>query len=432
VLRAAVDDVTGIVTEVVEIEVERTDPRVFVAAANPADITGYGYRFGVASGGSGAGLTRADAEAAAIGECLERYALAVLQHDDAVFGTAAALASTGAIAPDRWGLFAPAQRAELEHLGFAAFTPDTLLGWYPARNLTTRARCLVPACLVAMPYVLGAADRGEVLLGPAVSTGAACAPTRDVAIAKGICELVERDAIVIAWRNRLALPRVIVDPASRLHAAIGERFTRPGLAFELYLTALDVGLPSFFGILTDTRHDRVRRCVGGAAHPDPVIAARKTLLELTQGLAWMSYRVDPLPEIAADFSSIRSFDDRFRLYAFHDHMAEAFGFLADPPEVAMSDLERRYAGCPSDAGGLVELVAGAGHDVVALDVTPGDVAACGVSVVKVMIPGLVTMEGDHRLPFLGGRRWCELPVERGLRTAPLDPAGIHPFPHPYP
>ena len=45
-----------------------------------------------------------------------------------------------------------------------------------------------------------------------------------------------------------------------------------------------------------------------------------------------------------------------------------------------------------------------------------------------VIPECETMEADHRLPFLGGRRWREVPRWLGLPQ----PARVNPFPHPYP
>jgi ribosomal protein S12 methylthiotransferase accessory factor len=50
----------------------------------------------------------------------------------------------------------------------------------------------------------------------------------------------------------------------------------------------------------------------------------------------------------------------------------------------------------------------------------------------VLIPGLETMEGDHRIPFLGGCRWREVPFRLGRRASPSALENINPFPHPYP
>jgi ribosomal protein S12 methylthiotransferase accessory factor len=73
-----------------------------------------------------------------------------------------------------------------------------------------------------------------------------------------------------------------------------------------------------------------------------------------------------------------------------------------------------------------------GIEVIGINLTPIDIAQCGLFVTRVFAPGLETMEGDHNQQFLGGRRWREVPVHCGLRDRPLCIEEINPYPHPYP
>jgi ribosomal protein S12 methylthiotransferase accessory factor len=74
----------------------------------------------------------------------------------------------------------------------------------------------------------------------------------------------------------------------------------------------------------------------------------------------------------------------------------------------------------------------AGLEPIVVDMTSIDAKACGLSVMKVIIPECELLEGDHRMPFLGGRRWLEVPVRLGLRSAPLRLEERNKQPHPYP
>ena len=71
-------------------------------------------------------------------------------------------------------------------------------------------------------------------------------------------------------------------------------------------------------------------------------------------------------------------------------------------------------------------------EVLALDLTPIDVQQCGYVIAKVLAPGCEIMEGDHMMPFLGGRRWREVPFRLGLRSVIPEIESVNPYPHPYP
>jgi ribosomal protein S12 methylthiotransferase accessory factor len=423
---AALSGVSGIVRHIVQSEMHRGDPDVFVVAAQTANLRAYGLPHEASSDGSGAGLRYTAARDAAIGECIERYACGIVHPEALVFGSYADLRAQGEqpVAPDDWALFAPEQYATAPYAPFEHHTP---LGWLRAADLRRWRTCLVPACLVYMPYSFPFADQGEVEIATAISTGAACAPRRAEALLKGLCELVERDAFMIMWRNQLRCPRLRIDPAGRLGKIFARHFARPGLRFELFDTRLDLAIPSFCGVMLDERRNPPAIMVGGAAHPDPERAALKTLLELVQGLKWLDHMgprpIDPGP----DYQNIRDFEDRVRLYAFGDMQPALDFLLAGDQTIDLADIPALGGHDPSaDLGRCVELLAAAGMDVYAVDITPSDAAHCGYSIIKMLIPQAETMEADHRLPFLGGRRRREVPAAL-KRTA-----GVNPYPHPYP
>lgn len=432
-LPAAVDPVAGIVVAVREVEVERGDPEVFVAAAQPACIGAYGFAPDAEITGSGAALDLAAAMRAAVGESLERYACCVIHPEELVVGSYREVRARGfrAVSPAAWALYAPHQRGQIP---FPLFDEATRIAWVSGQDLLRREETLVPACLVYLGSRAQLLERGAHLVGPATSTGAACAPTLAEAALRGLYEVVERDAFVITWRNRLQVPRVLIDPHSTLGALIRERFDRPGLEYQAFWTTLDLQIPSFFGILCDRRRDPPAIVVGGAASLDPEAAVLKTFLECVQGLKWIdSLPPDPLPP-EPGFRNVQSFTDRVRLYAFGG-LEDAFQFLVH------SDREVRLSEIPSlgtgSAGGdlarCLAILRGHGVQVIGLELTPSDVMACGLHVVKVLIPSCEVLEGDHRFPFLGGRRWREVPRQLGFApTDPGDGSVLNPYPHPYP
>ncbi len=425
-----VDSVTGVIRPPELTETGRGDPDVFIAGTATGDLSAYGYEWATEVPGSGAGLSLEEAEWSAIGECVERYALASVVPEEVVFGSHAELreADVPSVGPEKWALFDDSQRGEGP---FAPFDDETEIAWVRGRNLSTGWDCLVPACFVWLPYYGVKPD--ENIVAPSVSTGAACAATPTVAAVKGLCELIERDAFMIAWRNQLRCPAVEIDEASALAPVFERHFARPGLTYKLWLTTLDLEIASFLGVLEDRRDGTLRTIVGGAAALDPVVAARKTLIELAQGLAWLDYLGDEPFVPAEDYGNVESFEDRVRLYSSND-LSPAFEFLGPASSaVPLSSLPSRVS---DSAASDLELVLGilAEHslETVVLDLTPPDVAACGLHVVRALVPGLETMDGDHRFQFLGGTRWRTVPVELGLRDRPGRLDAMNPYPHPYP
>jgi ribosomal protein S12 methylthiotransferase accessory factor len=429
---SVLDPRTGLVNYLAEVQNYRSDPDVFVVAAELADTARLGLPAAASDTGSGAGLSFEAALGAAVGEAVERYACCITPHERLTYGSAAVLASKGyeVVGSRSWCLFDPAQDITPFLSPFAEESP---IAWTEAESLNRARSCLAPACIVYMPYEPVFPEQGEQIVAFATSTGVACAKSRTEAVLKGLCEVAERDAIMIVWRNRLSCPQLEIDDGSDFYSLIQKRFLRPYLDYRLFYTTLDLGIPSFFGVLRDLRRDPPPHLVGGAAHPDPRQAVLKTFLELTQSLKWLDHmgvRSVPLEE---GFRNIRSFSDRVRLYAFQD-MTAAFQFLWESKErILLSEIPSLDAGTMgATLRRCLMTVENRGLEILASDLTPVDVAECGLVVVRTMIPGCVPMEGDHLLPCLGGSRWRELPVQLGMLTAPLHIDQINPFPHPYP
>jgi ribosomal protein S12 methylthiotransferase accessory factor len=426
-----VDSVTGIVRSVFTSANGLADPTVYSAATEIAKTQVYHPTLICASNGSGAGLTLEDAYGAAIGESVERYALMLWYPEEVIVGSFNQLLQKGysPVAPDKWALFDPSQYSQLP---FAPFHEHTPIGWVKGDSLTYKWERLVPACMTYMPYHTIQDD--ECVIAPAISTGAACATTIVEGLLKGICELIERDAFMIIWRNRIPCPRIVIDPRSTLYPLFRERFERPGLDYFLFHTTLDLQIPSVFGILREYRRGKVHFVVAGAAHPDPNIAVLKTLLELVQGLHWLEFVMHQSPSFPASFDKVTSFDDRMYLYAFGDIGNEAFDFLINnQDEVLLSEMASLDKGSHKDnLRMIINILLEKGIEVIGINLTPIDIAQCGLFVTRVFAPGLETMEGDHNQQFLGGRRWREVPVHCGLRDRPLCIEEVNPYPHPYP
>ena len=425
------DPLVGVVQHTQPISMQPGDPDVFAYTATTADITAYGYPQKVAGHGSGAGLTSLSAHQAAVGEAVERYAASVVHPEDLLYGTYDDMVAAGEnpIHPSRWALYDPTQYSSVP---FRQFTPGTPIAWTRVENISRQELSLAPASLIYMPYVRIHGEAEEIV-GITTSTGLACGSSRAHAWAGALAELVERDAFTIVWRNRLSCPRIQVDGKSTLGQQFPQLFQRPYLQYSFFLTTLDIAVPAVFGILKDKRRAPGGIVVGGAAHLDAARAVLKTALELVQGLKWLDYMATQDLRVIEQFDDIHSFDHRVQLYGFSD-MDPAFDFLySSGNEIRLSEIENVSTGnLHGDIGVYRRLFSEQQLEIFGIDLTPVDVALTGRHVVRAVIPELETIEGDHRYPLLGGKRWRSVPVATKRMPTPPERGAINPYPHPYP
>lgn len=420
---------TGLVTYIAETERLLCDPNVFVLASELCNSENFFFKNKVASNGSGAGLSYQEAYYSTLGECAERYSLSVINPDRIIFGTYNDLKDKYKItAPGLWNLFNDIQ---LKTLPFPKFTKDTPIGWVLADHLYLKDEFLVPACAVFLPYIPRFIDKGEQVLFPSVSTGAACYTSFNESILRGIYELIERDTFIICWRNRLRIPEIIIDEDSPMFNTFFKKFKRRHLEYKLYYTKLDFDVHSVFGMLyiTDKNNTKIAINCGGSCHHDPEKAVLKTLLELVQGLKWGEYAKAEIFKPNKDFSNINSFKDRMLLYISGDYN-DAFSFLQNNGQIKLSEIKtKKFKNTNDYLKDIIKALKEKEMHIFALDVTPCDIKQCNLNVVKVLIPQLETMEGNYNWQFLGKNRYKDLPVQLGYKVVEND---YNTFPHPYP
>jgi ribosomal protein S12 methylthiotransferase accessory factor len=285
-----------------------------------------------------------------------------------------------------------------------------------------------------MPYFPCFRERGEKVVGPSVSTGLACASSPEEALLKGLYESVERDAFVITWYNRLAVPQVEIESYSKLCDLYEKRLKRDGLRYFLFDTTTDISLPSFLCLLIDERRNPPMISAGGATSLDPVQSASKALMEAVQTREWAKFLGSggKVFHFGADFRDIRDFEDHVALYAYGD-MLHAVEFLLRSP----TSLERIWKnGATGDASAdlakATNILRERGLDAIAIDLTTPDVADCGLFVTRVLAPSLQPLDADYLHRFLGGCRLYQVPRLMGYRSSDSSVELLNPYPHPYP
>ncbi|GAB3110577.1 hypothetical protein GCM10027160_10830 [Streptomyces calidiresistens] len=385
----------------------------------------------------GGGTSPVEARLAAIGEAVERYSAAWVPFDALRYGTHRELTRSGShcLSPADFTPFADWQY-ERPGSRFVPFTPDTPLPWVESRRLADGAPVWIPA----QPVYL----RGDLMdrhpIAYPTSNGLAYGSTPDEALVGGILELVERDAVMLAWYRNLSLPLIDVEADPELREYFRRHVHPTGLDVSLVDLSVFSGVPVVLAVVRNREPGCAPLGLGAAASGSPVRAAVKATAEAVNTRTWaaIKLREGVLVDPRGNFEeTVVDFDDHIALYSRPD-LIPATAFLDSSP---LRSTPASMPSLPSDSPGelrdaLVDLLSGGGApggtavDLYAVDVTAPDVREAGGHVIKVFSPQLQALDAGYARRYLGNRRLRERPVELGL----IEPGdeGFNPLPHPFP
>jgi ribosomal protein S12 methylthiotransferase accessory factor len=384
------------------------------------------------SGGGGESLEIA--LAATIGETVERYCMLFYDKSEMVHAAYKDV-KDDAVSPEELRLYS---RAQVDQAGpqvrLDYFDDDLKIHWVWGYSLTHNRPRLVPATLVYMQYRL---DDGEKSPGRNASTGLAAGLTREQAILTGLYEVIERDAFTISWLHRRVGPRVAIDDPD-LQALGRQRFygDHPAVDFRIFDITLDIPVFSVFGVLRRPAEFGQVVCVSSVSRLNPTDAIGKCFREVGQGMPYLRYLRSQLDgwEPAADHSDLTSFDHHYTYYSLKPEMIpKAFAFCDEVTEErALSRIPNRSTGrVAGDLRHCIELLSSVGREAIVVDVTTEEITELGFSVVRVLVPGLVPLHGNHNFQYLGVNRLHEVSRLLGWENGHSQ-SELSPYPHPFP
>jgi len=411
------------------------DPRTFAMGVMAGDISRYTDTVNSSKGGGG-GDSLIGALAATLGEAAERYAMFFYDKNEMVFAPYSQIAED-AVSPDSLRLYS---RHQIEALGPNArvryFDDDLPVRWVWGYSLTEERPRLVPASLVYMNYQFG---DDEPVIGRNASSGLAANLTLEEAILTAVLEIVERDAFTICWLSKRPGRKVIVDD-EELQSFLRQRFhfDHPKVETLIHDITLDVPIPSLFCVIKRPTELGPTVCVGSTSRLDPKLALRKCFFEAGQGIPYMRYLLTQLDdwEPSPDYMNLTAFDHHCVFYLKRpDLVPEAFAFLDEAEgTIPLSSIRDQSTGSVlGDVQRCVELLRGAGLEVIVVEITTPDLRDVGMRVVRVLIPGMVPLHGVYKFPFLGSKRLAQFPMRGSANHGNgHGPQEFNKHPHPFP
>ena len=374
---------------------------------------------------AGKGATREEATASALGEAVERYCASHPDLAGARRAPFAALAGS-ALRPTDCVLYSESQYRS-PGWPYPRFDPERPIAWTAMRELPGNDRIWVASSLVYLNWPAAPEEH----FCPATSNGLAAGPDLPSAILGGLCELIERDAFLITWMNRLRAPEVDVAALGGIEEAICRHYARHGVALRVFDVTVDLAVPVMMAVALDDTGRGPAALVGLGCHPRPRIALRKAVFEICQIRPGevQRFRREPRPEAPRGYGEVRGLEDHSAFFSQPERRGE-LAFLLDGGRRPVR-LEDPPARAPAeDLAAVVDRLRAAGCRPLYADLTTPDVADYGFRAVRTIATGLQPMHFGHGEERLGGRRLFEVPVRLGYRAAPATEADLNPCPHP--
>ena len=349
----------------------------------------------------GAGWDRSAARGAALGEAIERWQPCAMPDDRVVEARFEAWPlDEPTVEPARWVLFAPDQY-DLPGFPFRPLTSQTVCRWVGCRTAPEGTPCWVPEDLVFLFGRPGAFHT----FGPSTSTGLSSGRPGDPVLLRGVQEVIERDALMGAWWGRYPFVEweqehvlEILDPS------LANRILRPNLHYRFY--RIDSPYSAHATIVTLTGEDHEGYCfsAGSACRETRADSWEKSLLEAVQGRHYVRRLKEQQGHRATSAEPMppTTFAEHAVYYSLHpERLAGTVFHRAGARDDNTNDSDR-----PEDLARLIERL-GPDRPVLFRNLTPPAVAQGPRDwyVLRVVVPGLQPMHGDHWLPFLGGPLW---------------------------
>ncbi len=386
---------------------------------------------------------------ASIGETVERYCGNYIPGESTRRATYNELIAAGehAIDPEQLVLFTEAMYRE-EGCPMVPFTRDLPVLWVAGRSLTRNCPAWLPISLVYVNWYTALPN--EPITNYMNFPGIAAGQNQEHALVSAIEELVERDATMIWWMNRQALPSLI--PTAACEAVWQGEPTRLGQRPWLIHLDNQFDIPVLAGVLENTREGFFN--IGFACRPNPEQAALKAWTEaltLQEGsrdmddpngllrtsveewglidVPYKPWRKDRryLDDYRADFRDVADLLQQQQVNLDPRALERVRAWVDTPRTRHLSDIpdlpDRRLET-------YQQRIESKGFEIFYKDITTNDVALTGLSAARVIIPGLAP-NTPAAFPPLGRGRIQELPVSLGWRATPLteDELNYAPLPH---
>ena len=368
----------------------------------------------------GASYTEQKALDAAVGEALERYSGHLA--DTLPFVSARYDELGHALNPGDIISYSPEQYSRPE-FRIPQLDMTRTIRWVQGYNHTANSPAHIPASLVVLG--LDMPDTSEMIVLP-TSSGLAAGPDKTTALLSALQEIVERDSFMCHWQTHLT-PRAIsaTEAAARLPSGLLPFLDNYFTQLCLLDITTDLGIPAALAVLRPEAGQGL--ALGASCRATLRDAAEKAILEAYHTLTWVAdmERAGHPPHAITASSDFRDHVDHYRR---PDAISMAEFLWTDAVQTTRSLDDSLDAPTPEiHLATLVSRLKAHGYEVYSCDITPAYVRDAGVSVQRVIVPGLQPLTSGTLYQAQDCRR-----LERFRNALSAENWQLNDEPHPFP
>lgn len=361
----------------------------------------------------------------ALAEAIERYGNFAFFEKDVDFVGSYSEIKNGGIDPEKFIYFSDGQINKKDYQQFR-INRESLFRWTEVASLFDQKKHLAPCQTIYLSYRPIAK---EPIIYPNISTGAAGHSTLNLAILGGIYEILERDAFMIYYLNKLKpkkynLESTKNDQIKKL-LEIADRYHLEIFSIDI---KTDLEIPAVASVVVDRSGLGKAISVGLKSSLDIESAIIGSINEAFHTRTWVreSYIKNPVKITKTDLIKNSSIKNRGLFWYNKEAISKIDFFIKDLEKIDIN-LKDKGLSTKKQLIKIEAILKKKGYDVYYKDITPKYFEKIPFKVVKVIIPGMHPMYLDEKYPLLAGKRLKNVPVVLGYKNSNK----LNDCPHPF-
>lgn len=369
-------------------------------SANTVDL--FNISREVSSGGLGVNENKNIAMTSCLAEALERYCMSYIPKSDIIINTKKDMDSKHVF--EEFSLYSDEQYKD----NTMFLNPNKeKIEWVKIYNIKDNNYKFWPASLIYLPYDLNKT------VAETTSTGMAAGFTIEECIKSGLLELIERDALMINFMQRLNPPEIDIKSISGLNEELIKKISKE-YSIKIYKLYSDINVPIYLSIIYKKEKNKFHYGIGACANTDSDYAINKSLKEC---LFTYFYSLNIIDVRQNDPDKIKTLYEHF-LYYQGDNFEK----------LLFKSKKKKYKKEKISFDDIIKSLEKNDISVYYKDLTTEDINETGIKVVKVIAPSLIDLNKSHIYPRLGAKRFFSVPNKLGLKHSEILTEMPHPFP----
>jgi ribosomal protein S12 methylthiotransferase accessory factor len=339
--------------------------------------------------------------------------------------------------------FSEKQKDEIDIIGF---NKNTIFGWIPAYSLISSQKIFCPLQLVSGLFYRNNVQTSEYkkkkepMLRWGITTGLATGRSLEEATVKGILEIVERDAFMITYLNKLSPPSLDLDDLSSQDEDLNkilELFNRYNLEIHLINLPNDFSVNVILAIIIDKTGFGPALSVGASADFNIKTAVIDAISE-AQTIRYSQINVCNKNKLKSLEKEKTNRSERMIFWSNPGNLPRIDFLLQGKKQKIDINQEKNFYLFSEEKSRkeywkkklkiLIAKMRKYDYEACYVELTSREIKSLNFRCVFVVIPELQPMSLDISIPYEGGNRLKEMPMKFGYEPADKYNQEPHPFP----